>query len=381
MILLLGYVIKGIEISGNRWTNRNYILSLIDVEIGETLNYSDLQNIRIRLMESRLFRDVNVYLSNDTLKIKLREFWYIWPYPIVDYSTDVGLSLGVGVAHTNFRGYGENLSVYAIFGAKRGWGVIWNTPSNRFTNNSWKMELGRNEIMRLLYKFPEKRTYVKVQYNTKLENRIFFTIRLGLISIRSDSVNLLFDRNRGDRFFNGEFSVMKDTRNFLMYPTRGFAIRGELREYFGNFVGRRIDISFEGYKTLNDLTFVSFFSFSKIFGDVPLYLQLPLVGADDIVRSGIPEERLLGGERAIASFEVRRKISDEFPWILKKFLNGGYGISLFFDWGYIPKNMGSSVGLGFPIFSSLGGYLPAVIYDFKYGFQVYLGGTVRIGNP
>lgn len=377
MILILGYVVKSVEVSGNRWTNRNYILSLIDVEIGETLNYGNLQDIQIRLMESRLFRDVKVYLSNDTLKVNVKEFWYIWPYPIVDYSTAVGLSLGVGISHTNFRGYGENLSVYAMFGAKRGWGVIWSTPSNRFANNSWKVELGKNEIMRLLYKFPEKRTYAKGQYTTKIENDITFTLGLGLISISSDSVNLLFDRG-GDRFFNGEFSIMKDNRDFLMYPTRGFAIKGAFMEYFGNFVGRRVDIYFEGYKTINGLTFVSFFNFSKIFGDAPLYLQLPLIGADDVVRSGIPKERLLGRERLISSFEVRRKVSDELPWIFRRFLKGGYAISLFFDWGYIPDNMDYSIGLGFPIFSSLGGYLPAIIYDFKYGFQVYVGGTVRI---
>jgi len=86
---------------------------------------------------------VDVDTLGETLFVRLKEYWYIWPSPIINYSFSEGLTLGAAISHTNFRGYGENLYAYFTFGARRGWGFGWQSPSYRFLNRSYGFFFGK----------------------------------------------------------------------------------------------------------------------------------------------------------------------------------------------------------------------------------------------
>jgi len=360
MILFISFYVK---ILGNKHTKTDFIHRIL--ELGECVCVDSI-NVKNRLEETGLFLKVDVDTLGETLFVRLKEYWYIWPSPIINYSFSEGLTLGAAISHTNFRGYGENLYAYFTFGARRGWGFGWQSPSYRFLNRSYGFSLGSYEYESFVYRAQIKKDWIDVSFSENL-----------LRNLRADISAGLYSYNVADKFLGYTIILTRDLRDWLNYPRKGYALRGKLSENFGSFVLRRFDIQFEGYKTFGNLTLSSYFGYSKVFGDERFYLMPNFIGTDDALRGNIPMERIVGKERVILSFEPRLLIFNRIP-LLSKFLGGGLGISSFVDLGSMDGNLGYSFGLGFPIFLSIGNFLPAMTYNHKTGWGFYLGGLARI---
>lgn len=369
MAIIFMYYVK---VLGNARTKESFVLRVIGADTCKCVNNASLDSIKKRIKETKLFRDVRVEVIGDTVYIFLKEFWYMWPFPLIDYSFDVGLSFGLGVVHTNFRGYGEKLMGSFMFGARRSWEIAWNTPDYRFFKNSFGFGMGSSGYYSFIYRIPIHRTWINGLYTTKLSENLRMQMKIGVVSVKSDSFDIK------DIFSENSIILLKDTRDWILYPKKGYAIKGGVYEYFGNFVARKFEFYYEGFMSWDDLTFVIFAGYTQLFGDPPIYILPNFIGSDDALRGGIPEHRIVGKRKYLLSFEIRRVLSERFPSIIGNFISGGFGISVFTDFGGVDTITGVSVGLGIPIFSSLGEYLPAMVYNTRYGFQPYVGGIIRI---
>ncbi len=360
MIILVSLFVK---ILGNKHTKTDFIHRIL--ELGECLCV-DTINVKRRLEETGLFLKIEVDTVGDTLVVRLKEYWYIWPSPVINYSFDKGLTLGISFLHGNFRGYGENLYLIFTLGAMRSWEFGWGSPNYRFMKRTYSFSLGNNEYESYVYRAKIRKAWKEISFSEKLEGSTKMEIQAGLYSY-----------NLSDRFMGFRFVISKDTRDWINYPRKGYAVRGMLSENFGNFVLRRLDVQIEGYRTFGNLTLSTYLGYSRIFGQDRFYLMPNFIGTDDALRGNIPKEMIVTRERFVISVEPRILVFNSIPF-LSRFLDGGLGISPLVDMGFMDGNFGYSLGLGFPVFLSVGDFLPAIVYNYKTGLGFYLGNVTRI---
>jgi outer membrane protein assembly factor BamA len=360
MIILLSLFVK---IIGNGQTKTEFIHRIL--ELGECLCVDTL-NVKRRLEETGLFLKVEVDTLGDTLLVRLKEYWYIWPLPIINYSFSEGLTLGMGLYHSNFRGYGENLYVYFTLGARKGWEFGWQSPRYRFLKRSYGFSIGSNDYESLIYRENIHRDWVEGYFSENITENLRTVISIGLYSY-----------NYADKFFAYKFTLTRDKRDWLNYPRKGYALRGKLSENFGNFVLRRFDLQGEFYKTFGNFTISAYFGYSRVFGEERFYFMPNFIGTDDALRGNLPKERIIGRERVIFSLEPRFLLLNRIPF-LSRFLDGGIGVSPFLDLGFLDGEYGYSLGFGFPIFFSIGDFFPALVYNHRTGLGFYLGHLIRI---
>ena len=83
------FIVKNIEIEGNKITKTNFILRELLFTIGDTINLEDWESISKQSVENiintSLFNEANIELSKTNnsgeIKILLVERWYLWPIP------------------------------------------------------------------------------------------------------------------------------------------------------------------------------------------------------------------------------------------------------------------------------------------------------------
>ena len=119
---LVGHSIGKIEIMGNAKTRTSFILRELKQKSGDPLDLALMEESRKRIQNLGLFHRVLVVgQPRDRfvdIFIFVTEQWYIFPFPILHINErDWGkISYGAGIAHTNFRGIGEQLSFYFKLG-------------------------------------------------------------------------------------------------------------------------------------------------------------------------------------------------------------------------------------------------------------------------
>jgi outer membrane protein assembly factor BamA len=131
-------IVSKIEISGNKVTKEKIILREIEIQPGDTIEATDLENVlqqtHNNLMNMSLFNFAEVNVLTDSVlfhsdefrhiivRIHCTERLYIWPVPILyieernfnewlEHRDLSRLSWGAVVVHENFRGRRENLSL------------------------------------------------------------------------------------------------------------------------------------------------------------------------------------------------------------------------------------------------------------------------------
>ena len=136
-----GYInVEKIEVSGNRKTRENILVRELDFKIGDTIH---LQNLPLRiaknqtlLMNTGLFTSVKINIKNwntqtnqATLAIDVDEFWFIYPFPIVELSDRnfnewwqtynrslKRVNIGLRFYHINLTGRNDLLKLVTQFG-------------------------------------------------------------------------------------------------------------------------------------------------------------------------------------------------------------------------------------------------------------------------
>ncbi|MBN2610226.1 MAG: hypothetical protein JXB00_01580 [Bacteroidales bacterium] len=132
----LKYIIKNIEITGNRVTRHSVVLRELTFNVNDTVDRHELEKMFVHSRENILKTSLFNYVYFDTLTeapnlmqviVRLEERWYIWPEFHFNHA-DRNLSAwwedrdftrinyGLGITHYNFRGRREKLSVKGITG-------------------------------------------------------------------------------------------------------------------------------------------------------------------------------------------------------------------------------------------------------------------------
>ncbi len=374
--LFISYrIIDGITVSGNRWTSTDYILKYCGVKVGDTLTDSTLTAVKRRLWQLGLFRGVEVWYDAGTLRVEVKEAWYIYPFPYISVST-VEVAYGAGIQDINFRGRGENAYVLVTYGDRRTFMVGWSTPTHRMVREVLSVEGGKEFYRSQLYRMPIDRYFLNLKFRSALEGPWRLKMRVLLGEVVSDSSHLLY-RREGDRFLGVETSIYRDTRDWENYPKRGYLMKADFTSYSGDFAAWVYGGDYEGFFTAGKITFVPYVSFRGTFGELPLYLRLPLVGTSEIVRGSYPATRILGSRRLVLSGEVRYLTFERFPDPLGRIVEGGAAAVLFADAGTVDTLRAAVFGVGAVAYTPFGSFTGLIGYG-TGGLNLFFGESRRI---
>ncbi len=366
--------IDTIIVSGNRWTSTDYILKYAGASVGDTLTDSLLVEVKRRLWQLGLFRGVDTRYNAGTLRIYVKETWYVYPFPYLSVST-VEVAYGLWIQNTNFRGKGELVYVLGTLGDRRILMAGWSTPTHRMVRDVFSIEGGKEFYRSQLYRMPIDRYFLNVRFRSRLEDP--WRLRMGVLvsRITSDSAHLLY-REEGDRFLSTEAYLYRDTRDWENYPRKGAVWKAGLKAYVGDFAAWVYGADWEGYHTVGKLTFVPYLSLRRVFGELPVYLKLPLVGTSEMVRGSYPASRMVGDVRTVASLEVRYLTFERFPFI-SHIVEGGAATVLFLDFGRLDTLSALVVGIGAMAYTPFGSFTGLVGYG-TGGFHLFFGESRRI---
>ncbi len=257
------FIISGIIISGNNITKQDIILRELLFNVGETIEASEIDKIielsRENLLNTSLFNFVTINYeieSNIHLKVKidLQERWYIWPYPVLEYTegnlstflrnqewsrTDYGLYLLIN----NFRGRKEILKLKTIFGYNNRFVLFYNKPfidKNKkagigfdidyFRNHEIAYQISNDELiyMKLNDEFARKTLKLSMffSYRPFLYTNHQLTTRYTNVKM-SDSIismnpDYLYNGNDDISFITLAYKFNYDKRDSKVYPLHGF---------------------------------------------------------------------------------------------------------------------------------------------------------------
>jgi outer membrane protein assembly factor BamA len=256
-------IVKEYKIIGNKTTKENIIVREIPVNIGDTINKTDLSEIlertRSNLFNTSLFNFITVepvYFdsSNISIYITVEERWYWWPIPIFDVEENnfntwwldknfERANYGLFLAKENFRGRKETVMFLFQGGYTEKVGIKYVIPyiNKRKTNGlSLKFTYGRNHEVtyattnniRDFYR--SDNDYVKkvigsnigYELRPKLYNKHTFNFKYTNIEV-SDSViffnsDFLPSGKKSEQYLTINYTVKRDKRDNKNYPVKGY---------------------------------------------------------------------------------------------------------------------------------------------------------------
>lgn len=259
------FVVRNINISGNKKTKPNFILREIPFKIGEEYTLSDLvkkfEDARRQLMNTALFIDVIVSLDKSEgnmvdVAVDVRERWYIFPVPYfkpIDrnlnqwlFEKNASLSrvnYGLKILHNNATGYGDKLRLQIVAGYTKqlsfSYDRLYIDKRMRFGLNTgfaigYNRELNYNTI-------DDKQVFLKEELKTRkfLNANVELTYRraiktrhrIGIAFNREEVADTIVKLNPG-YFKSGRSSVAFPEiyyrmsyydLDYIPYPTKGYA--------------------------------------------------------------------------------------------------------------------------------------------------------------
>ena len=368
--------VGAVEVEGNRWTKEDYILRYIGLEVGDSVGPEEILKVKRNLWELRLFRDVQVLFRRDTLRINVKENWYIFPFPYLDVSTR-GITVGLGVQHSNFRGVGESLYALAAVGYTRIFSVGWNTPTHRMVKTRLSFDLGREVYFSYAYRMGLDILRGRFKFGSRLDTAWRFQSELSLNRYVSDSVHLMFSPTGRDLFAKFSVSITRDTRDWELYPRSGYVARATFSDYMGGFTAWQYGFSLQRFSTFGRTTLVPYVRVVATFGELPVYLLPYLVGTSSVLRGNFPSQRIVGRDMFVFSFEVRRVLLDRFPEPFNLISDGGMALLMYLDFGRADGNRVLIGGVGAMVYTPLGSFTGSITYG-TTGFSTFFGPSARI---
>jgi hypothetical protein len=260
------YRIRSVQLKGNSITKNRIILRELVKNQNDSLQLKDLNSVVKRseynIFNTQLFVYDTIHpIINDSLKlidyqIKLKERWYIWPVPFVDFldrninawwkEKDMNrLAYGLSLTVENVSGRKDRLILQFQSGYANQFGVHYKLP---YLNK--KQTLGAyvqgiyNEYKKLSYTTRDNRQQFAVNENITLRTEIGFlaglTYRPNLflshvaeagyyrVSI-SDSLvalnpNYFLDNATQLNYANLMYRITYDTRDNKVYPLKGLVL-------------------------------------------------------------------------------------------------------------------------------------------------------------
>ncbi len=429
------FIIKNIEIQGNKSTKDFIIYRELLFKVGDTLSNSSLNE---KLMASKnnltnlsLFNFVNIdtlHWGVDEIKvtIKVLERWYLWPIPVLEIpnqelntwlkTTDLSrINYGVWFTKENFRGRGEVLKFMVGLGFDEQLGVSYSVPFiNKKLTTGFSFNASYYQNHQTLVKLMDNKT----QY-LKLENQYVkktFSIGAGIqirknlyhthefkISYQQDIFADTLIRSNPDYTGNSSsnnhyvgfyYKYKNDFRDNKSYPLTGHYFDVEFSQFGFDFLKDNIDYgflhaSFRRYFLLHKGIYLHF-SLNGLYNygaSIPLYLQRMVGNASDEV-SGyeyyvIPCHYAISLRGSLKKTLVKPRVFQIgfLPW--EKFSKIHYAIygNFFYNYAYLHNQIPDPLNPlnGDWLFSTGVGIDFVTYYDKVFRFELSLNRKSELG--
>ena len=286
---LAGRPIGKIEIMGNTKTQTSFILRELKQKSGDPLDLALMEEGRKRIQNLKLFHRVLVIgQPRDRfvdILILVTEQWYIFPFPILHINErDWGkISYGAGIAHTNFRGIGEQLSFYFKLGYNPSTHLSYVSPWLFGPQNlSGGMDFYYQQVESKHYTEREVYEYHlggDISFGKRFNHHYESQLKLGYesVSLHAKNQDDLHTSTDGMPVFG--INMVWDYRDLKEYPHKGWYFK-----LSGQKVGlpdRRIDFSkshtdFRFYVPIHKTTLAFRMETTLSQGDIPVYDQVYL---------------------------------------------------------------------------------------------------------
>ncbi|MGK7397270.1 MAG: POTRA domain-containing protein [Candidatus Cyclobacteriaceae bacterium M3_2C_046] len=387
--------IDRIFIIGNKKTKEKIILREMDVEEGEMIVKSELEEMlekdKNKIMNTSLFLNVNyniIELSPQKVDIIIRvaERWYLFPFPIfeladrnfnewwVNQNRDLSrVEYGLKLYKYNMRGSNETLRLLAQFGFTKKFQMSYTVPyidqaqkiglrtygeyseNDNFNyitvgNKQQDLDFLDSDVWQLRkMRFGIDGTYRRSFYN-------FHRFRLEYANTRiKDTVailnpNYLLDGRTGQKMFSLGYNFRRDLRDFAPYPLDGFLLLADVTKLglglFNDIDQLEISAQYTRYFDLkNNFYFASSLGGKFSFPAVQPYNNLNAFGFNPFLIRGydlyvIEGQRMLMNRNTFKMllFQHEQQLNQFIP--LKQFQKFPIAVYLksYFDMGYIANN-------------------------------------------
>lgn len=293
--------IQKIEVTGNKKTKENIIVREMDFTIGDTIH---LQNIAQRttknqtyLMNTGLFtsvkmniKDWNTEDNTVTVVLEVEEFWFIYPFPIIElsdrnfnewwqtYNHSLSrVNIGLRFYHINLTGRNDLLKVLTQFGFTQKYEIEYARPGiNKkqtlgiFTNvlYSQNKELAYGAVNDTLefFRDPNEVLLRRIRGGLGLKYRPkIYTSYDAVLNYHQNIISEKVPQELNPNFFNSglkqqyfslKLSVNWDTRDVRPYPMNGhqviFAIEKQGFGIFKNFNAGHAWLTLKKYIPLSE---------------------------------------------------------------------------------------------------------------------------------
>ncbi len=186
------YKIANINIEGNKHTKSFVIFRELPFKIGDSISKKNiaqkLLQAKTQVYNTNLFLEVKIdttikELDSLTIKIVLKERWYIYPVPQVvfidrfnewlkTFNADLKrISYGVKFSHNNFTGRRDKLSITLLNGYARNISIGYSNPySNAKLTKGFSVSAGFSQIKEVTYKTNENNKLLNYKTNDFVRN-------------------------------------------------------------------------------------------------------------------------------------------------------------------------------------------------------------------
>lgn len=273
--------IEKIQVTGNKKTKESVIVRELDFSVGDTIH---LNNLPIRtaanqswLMNTGLFtsvkmnlKDWNTETNEVTIALEVVEFWFIYPFPIIELSDRnfnewwqtynhslKRVNIGIRFYHINLTGRNDRLEVLTQFGFTQKYEIAYERPGiNKdqtlgiFTNvlYSQNKELAynvKNDTLEF-FRDPDDVLLRRIRGGLGLKYRPdLYTSYRAILNYHHNIINEkvpldlnpdFFNKGLKQRYFSLNFTVDWDKRDIRPYPMNGHQVIFSLeKQGFGLF--------------------------------------------------------------------------------------------------------------------------------------------------
>lgn len=185
---LAAETVQEIAVEGNARTSRDVIVRALDVRPGDTLDDAALATLRQRVLNLRLFREVEVASrpagTGVVLTVRVEERWTLVPIPFVGAS-EGSLRAGLALLESNLLGRHKQLvllGAYASTGSTAR--VLYRDPAVLGTRGVLALDLAAEELVReqadgfdVIYAWRDRRVEASVRPGVRIGRRL--AIRAG----------------------------------------------------------------------------------------------------------------------------------------------------------------------------------------------------------
>lgn len=259
--------IDQIVITGNSKTKDHIIKRELDFKEGDQLAIADTNNIflltRNKLFNTDLFITTAIEFSNDTLSIKVKERWYVFPFPIIELADRnfnewwqqrgrdfKRLQYGLRLYHNNMRGRNEKLKLVLQQGFTPKYELFYTIPYiNNKLKTGVKFSLSYSQNKQVAYatvnhklEYLESDQYIRKRFYSGisfLQRKRYYTSHQVDLLYKNNAIgdtitdlnpNYFLNKATSQQYFEIGYTIDHDKRDIQYYPLKGYRLKLEVKK-------------------------------------------------------------------------------------------------------------------------------------------------------